>query len=114
MWCSPSMTVGELRARVGRLLGRTDMSASNLRLASSDDLAKLNDVSRSLGSYVGHRGDALPGSCVPVDIVVTERITGAEYDYDSDEASVWRLDPGHYSGSTDSSFFSGTQPWHNH
>ena len=50
--CARSLSVGELRARIGRALGGRDMGARNLRLASSD-LEKLRDDGATLASLLG-------------------------------------------------------------
>ena len=96
--CSPWLTIGQLRARIGRVIAK-DMSLRNLRLTTSDDLPKLTDDDRPLASYVPWTVDAgpLPSSCAPLEMLITERF--ACYDYDEDEDDVRRTYPGYYAPS---------------
>ena len=84
--CARSLTVGALRARIGRSIGR-DMGARNLRLASSD-LEKLRDDGATLASLLG------TAAAPRLEVLVTERI--CNYDYDSDEEDVRRTCPGYF------------------
>jgi len=92
--CAPSLPVSALRARIARAVGR-DVASVNLRILAPRErmLEKLSDT-RSLGDYLPTA--ALPRGRGPLEVIVTERIVVADFDYDSDETDLARLDPDAY------------------
>ena len=92
--CAPSLPVSALRARIARAVGR-DVASVNLRILAPRErtLEKLSDGNR-LGDYLPTA--ALPRGRGPLEVIVTERIVVADFDYDSDETDLSRIDPGAY------------------
>ena len=101
--CAPSLSVATLRSRIARAVGR-DASSINLRILAPRErtLEKLRDGTR-LGDYLPTA--ALP-SRLTLSVIVTERIVVADFDYDSDETDISRVDPDVYADAQ--------APWRNH
>ena len=101
--CAPSLSVGTLRSRIARAIGR-EASGINLRILAPRErtLEKLRDGTRL--------GDYLPTAVLPsrlmLSVIVTERIVVADFDYDSDETDISRFDPDVYADAQ--------APWRNH